>query len=133
MSSNRNQNILEHIISYCNDISHTLVRIHYNFQEFETDKDFKNSISMSLMQIGELSTHLSEDFKLSTKHEIPWGLIKGMRNHYAHGYAFMDNKEIFETAVNDIPELKLKCQQIIQEKQKEQNIKTDKTKKGFTI
>ena len=88
---------------------------------------------MSLMQIRELSTHLSENFKLSTKHEIPWGLIKGMRNHYAHGYAFMDNKEIFETAVNDIPELKRKCRQIIQEKQKEQNIKTDKTKKGFTI
>lgn len=113
MSNNRDQNILEHIVSYCDDIAHTLERVHNSFEEFEADKDFKNSISMSLMQIGELSTHLSEDFKLSTKSEIPWGLIKGMRNHYAHGYAFMDNKEIFETAINDIPEMKRKCQQMI--------------------
>lgn len=113
MNNNRNINVLEHIISYCNDIQHTLERIKYDFETFENDKDFKNSISMSMMQIGELSTHLTDDFKTETTKDIPWGLIKGMRNHYAHGYHFMDNKEIFETAVNDIPEVKRKCEKII--------------------
>lgn len=107
---NRDFNILEHIIQYCNDIETTLDRFGKDYAIFQSDKDFKNSISMSTMQIGELTTHLSEEFKRRTAKEIPWTLIKGMRNHYAHGYAFMDSKEIFETATTDIPGLKEKCE-----------------------
>lgn len=115
MSDNRNINILEHMISYCNDVENTLNRIGYSYETFLADRDFKNSISMSIMQIGELSTHLSDEFRSTTSKDIPWGLIKGMRNHYAHGYAFMDNREIFETAVDDIPYLKAQCEKLIQE------------------
>ncbi len=109
-------NVLEHIIKYCDDIAFTINRFGNDFSLFEKDLDYKNSISMSIMQIGELTTHLSDDFKRKTSKDIPWNLIKAMRNHYAHGYFFMDNKEIFETAIYDIPELKLKCIKILDEK-----------------
>lgn len=106
---NRDKNVLEHIIRYCDDIADTLTRFGADFAVFEQDKDYKNLISMSTMQIGELTTHLSDEFKRSTSNEIPWNLIKAMRNHYAHGYSFMDSKEIFETATTDIPGLREKC------------------------
>lgn len=106
---NRDKNVLAHIIQYCDDIADTLQRFGNEFSVFQQDKDFKNSISMSTMQIGELTTHLSDEFKRNTAGEIPWNLIKSMRNHYAHGYSFMDSKEIFETATTDIPGLKVKC------------------------
>lgn len=120
---NRDGNILEHIIQYCDDIANSLERFGNDYEVFQNDRDFKNSVSMSIMQIGELTTHLSDEFKKNTSKEIPWGLIKGMRNHYAHGYSFMDSKEIFETAINDIPFLKEKCQFLIsQHTKKEEDV-----------
>ena len=68
---------------------------------------------MSIMQIGELSVNLSEDFKDATRKHIPWSLIKGMRNHFAHGYAMMNKDDIWETAVKDIPNVLSFCNQLI--------------------
>lgn len=111
----RDKNVLAHIIQYCDDIASTLQRFGNDFSVFEKDKDFKNSISMSTMQIGELTTHLSDEFKKKTAGDIPWNLIKAMRNHYAHGYSFMDSKEIFETATTDIPGLREKCVHLLED------------------
>ena len=69
---------------------------------------------MSLMQIGEISAGLSDKFKLNTISKIPWDLIKGMRNHFAHGYASMEKSDIWETAVNDIPDLLNFCEYILE-------------------
>lgn len=115
---NRDINVLEHIVKYCDDIESTVNRFGKNFEIFESDTDYKNSISMSTMQIGELTTHLSDDFKKKTSSEIPWNLIKAMRNHYAHGYFYMDNKEIYETATTDIVGLKAKCLKFLEELKK---------------
>ncbi len=60
---NRDYSVLEHIVRYCDDIADTLNRFGDDYAIFQKDKDFKNSISMSTMQIGELTTHLSEEFK----------------------------------------------------------------------
>lgn len=112
---NRDINILRHILKYCDAINNTLQRFGADFATFEEDTDFKNSISMSIMQIGELSIHLSEEFKKKTSTEVPWNLIRGMRNHYAHGYSYMDNKEIFETATTDIKVIEKQCQFFLRE------------------
>lgn len=48
-------------------------------------------------------------FHKTSTTEIPWRLIKGMRNHFAHGYA-----DIFETATQDIPFLEQKFESILQ-------------------
>ncbi len=47
--------------------------------------------------------------------------MKGMRNHYAHGYAFMNSKEIFDTATTDIPGLKEKCEMLLKQLELENN------------
>jgi uncharacterized protein with HEPN domain len=47
---------------------------------------------MCIMQIGELANTLSDSLKNSTVGQIPWKQIKGMRNHFVHGYNTM-NKE----------------------------------------
>lgn len=41
----------------------TLERFGKDKSIFETDKDFRNSICMSLLQIGELTGHLPVDFR----------------------------------------------------------------------
>ena len=101
--------ILEHIRHYCIDVQETLERFGKDKAVFEMDKDFRNSICMSLLQIGELSGHLPEDFREATKATIYWPAIKGMRNLFAHNYGAMDIDRVWETAVEDIPMLLKFC------------------------
>lgn len=62
--------ILDHIRHYCKDAQDTLERIGKEKAIFETDRDFRNSICMSLLQIGELTGHLPGDFREATKSTI---------------------------------------------------------------
>lgn len=114
MYSNKDISIIQHMKEYCENIRSTINRFGNSFEAFSLDIDYRNSISMSIMQIGELTGHLSDDFKSQTGSEIPWRLIKGMRNHFAHGYAYMEKKDIFETATQDIPFLEHKFEDILQ-------------------
>ena len=106
---------IRHIRQYCEDISKTIFRFGDSFDMFSKDIDFYNSISMSIMQIGELVGGLSDNFKDTTRAQMPWRLIRGMRNHFAHGYATMDKSDIWETATKDIPNLLCFCERVIKE------------------
>lgn len=75
-----------------------------------SDVVIRNAISMAEFQIGELTGHLSDDFKEQTKEEIPWKKIRGMRNIFAHDYISMDAKQIWKVAVEDIPVLRKFCE-----------------------
>ncbi len=67
---NRNIDILEHIRDYCIDIGNTMQRFGNEKSVFEADMDYRNSICMSLLQIGELTGHLTEEFRDSTKERM---------------------------------------------------------------
>jgi len=102
-----------HIKRYCEDIAGTIKRFGDSYDTFTRDIDYFNSISMSIMQIGELLLGLSDKFKNATQTQMPWSLIKGMRNRFAHVYATMDKSDIWETAINDIPNVLCFCNRII--------------------
>lgn len=110
----KNIDILEHIRTYCEDIEATMERFGKDRAVFDTDRDYRNSVCMSLLQIGELTGHLSEDFREGTKQEIYWPAIKGMRNLFAHNYGAMDIERVWETALSDIPLLHAFCDKSIQ-------------------
>jgi len=121
----RDVEILMHIKRYSVDVSDAILRFGNSFKTFSEDVHFKNTISMSLLQIGELSTGLSEDFKDSTRAQIPWGLIRGMRNRFTHGYDSMEESYIWETATKDIPVLKEFCDRIISQEKEPQRFSID--------
>jgi uncharacterized protein with HEPN domain len=64
------------------------------------------------LQIGELTTYLSDDFK-QTYTGIPWKQIKALRNIVAHSYGKIDDESLWETITGDIPKLKDYCSEII--------------------
>jgi uncharacterized protein with HEPN domain len=107
---------LEHIIDYCEDIKDSLDRFGVDLDIFLFDRDFYNSISMSLLQIGELAKGLSDEVLSDASSEVSWRAIVGMRNHFAHGYGEMDPEIIFSTAVNNIPVLKSQLEEYLQDK-----------------
>lgn len=64
------------------------------------------------MQIGELTTHLTDDFK-QTYTGMPWIQIKALRNLVAHNYGKIDEESLWETVTGDIPKLKNYCSSIV--------------------
>lgn len=110
---NKNIDILEHIRDYCVDIESAIKRFGCEKSIFDIDRDYRNSVCMSLLQIGELTVHLTDNFKEETKEIIYWPAIKGMRNLFAHNYGAVDVERVWETAVSDIPLLHKFCEQTI--------------------
>lgn len=103
--------ILEHIRDYCIEIQNSIERYGNSFETFNEDKDYQRSVSFCILQIGELSSKLSQEYKEKTRNRIQWGPIKGMRNLVAHNYGSMSREVIWETAFNDIPVLKEFCEE----------------------
>ncbi len=61
MAFGKNQGILCHIVRYCNDITEDLSTIE-NYNEFFYNRMCKNSVGMSIAQIGVLAAHLSDEY-----------------------------------------------------------------------
>lgn len=60
---------------------------------------------MCIIQIGELANRISEETREANAN-IPWHAIRGMRNLYAHDYENVDLEIVWNTLLEDIPELK---------------------------
>lgn len=72
---------------------------------------------MNLWQIVELAGKLSDNFVAETKDTVDWRAIKNMRNMFAHDYGSMDIDRIWETAIDDIPELEAICSGFLEQDQ----------------
>lgn len=105
--SGRDKIIVLKMLEYCKEIqkAHTFFQ---NNEEFFFDLDFghvyRNSVTMPILQIGELAKHFSNEF-LKKYPEISWRQIKGMRDIFAHHYGSVDFKFVWHTSHEDIDEL----------------------------
>lgn len=111
---NRNADVLLHILSYCNEIEHTIRTFGREYDIFAGNSIYLNAVSMCVLQIGELTTHFTEDFK-ETYHEIPWNQMKALRNVVAHNYGKIEKEILWDTLLTDIPKLKNYCESIMKQ------------------
>jgi len=109
--NDRDKTVIKLIIGYCIKIEAAVVRFGDSYDNFTGDEIYRDVCAMYILQIGELTTLLSEDFK-STHTEIPWNEIKAMRNIVAHGYGKISVSTLWETVRMDIPMLKAYCEGI---------------------
>ncbi len=107
--------VLNKIIDRCKDVENSIQRFGDNYELFIEDKDYKNSVSMSLLQIGELIKNLSEDFRREYP-KVMWKEFAGMRDLFAHQYHKMDFEIIWNTAKKDVPVFKKYSLDIISNK-----------------
>ncbi len=105
---NRKTTILLHIQRYCTEIEENFKFFGTQIDTFKKNNIFRDSISMKIFQIGELTKELDKtykDFIKETESQIPWRNIIRMRELFAHHYGDMDLDIIFNTALKDIPKL----------------------------
>ena len=108
----RNIDILDKVVSYCNQIDEVNQHCGNSHEALETDSVYKNAVAMCILQIGELVGLLSDDFR-ETYDNVPWKDIRGMRNIAAHRYGSFDTGKLWETVTEDIPFLKQYCEEIV--------------------
>jgi uncharacterized protein with HEPN domain len=113
MAFSNDKQRIKAIIRYCNDIGKVTDNYSIDFDTFFADIRIQYSVSFAILQIGELATHLTKDFTDSTKSIISWRDIRGIRNHFVHGYDDMEPDAIWKTATKDIPELKRFCEEYL--------------------
>ncbi len=105
--NSRDEQIIKNILKYCDKINNTVHRFGSDFSVFCDDSDYRDSIAMNLLQIGELAGKFSQDYVSSSKQN--WRAIKNMRNMFEHDYGSMDIDRIWDTVIIDIPELESFC------------------------
>ena len=73
-------------------------------EDLEQNEVLVDSCLFRLIQVAESSDKLTPEFKASYS-TIPWRAMKGMRNRIVHEYGSADLSVVFDTVVNDIPQL----------------------------
>ncbi len=108
-----NEQLLEHMLSYIKQIEEANATFNASKEELKNNSVYRNAVALCILQIGELSNNLTEDYRNSTESQIPWKAVRGLRNIVAHHYGKIDYEILWETIEQDIPQLKNFCEQQI--------------------
>ena len=107
-----NKIVIEKMLGYCDDIKNYMNQVNATYEVYLTNKMFRYSCDMCVLQIGELTRRFSDDFKAQHS-EISWNKIKGMRNIFVHEYEEVDFETAWNALTQRIPELKAQLEKIL--------------------
>lgn len=108
----RDKGRLENIVDYSRNV--TMLIEGYSLDDFVADKRTYYSVMKNVEIVGEAAYMLSKAFKNSHP-ETPWSIVQGMRHVLFHDYANVETKELYNTAVNDIPVLRQQAERYLAE------------------
>ena len=106
----RDKGRLLDIIEYADNV--TMLIEGYDLQKLVADKRTYYSVVKNVEVVGEAAYMLTKAFK-RTHPVVPWKFIQGMRHFLVHDYATIDDKELYNTAINDIPVLRQQVAQYL--------------------
>ena len=92
----------EHLLAYTNDLS---------FDDFTADFMVVEACLYNIQVIGEAVTKIPDQIKTNEK-QIPWTLIKGMRNRLIHEYFGTDLQIVWNVIKKEIPSLQTKFKDV---------------------
>ena len=108
----RDKGRLEDIIEYADNV--TMLIEGHTLASMVADKRTLYSVMKNVEVVGEAAYMLSKAFKKAHP-ATPWKVVQGMRHVLVHDYACIDNKELYNTAVNGIPELREQVEKYLTE------------------
>lgn len=75
-----------------------------DLEELNKNEVLLDSMLFRLIQISENAKKLSDGFKEDNS-MVPWTAIYGLRNRIVHDYGNVELSIVYDTLINDIPEL----------------------------
>ncbi|PSR29501.1 Uncharacterized conserved protein, contains HEPN domain [Sulfobacillus thermosulfidooxidans DSM 9293] len=112
MPKRDNFSALTHIEEAVQRIRRWTERISY--QKFLDDEIRQSAVIRQLEIIGEATGRLTAEF-LRAHPNLPWNVMKSMRNLLIHGYDEVDIDMVWTTATEDIPHIHAPLQKLISE------------------
>ena len=91
------------------------MRFGAEFETFNNDIDYYNSVLMCIFQIGELVNKLSDSARSTLDGEVESHKIVAVRNRIAHAYDDLDRSVIWDIAVKRLPSLREFCEKQVAE------------------
>ena len=88
------------IRDYCLYIQNDMRALGNERSAFLASRTSQQSIAFSLLQIGELASGLSEEYRNATRNQMQWQPIRGLRNIIV---------QVWKIVTEDIPTLKVFC------------------------
>lgn len=110
--SRKDRVILQKVISEIDVGADMLGSVSY--EEFVSDEKLKRALCMTVINIGELIKNITDDVR-SKYSTVPWKAIAGMRDLAAHKYQTLRMEEVFKTAKDDFPVLRVELENILSE------------------
>ncbi len=107
--------LLGHILDEADFLIGTLRGIDH--EQFMADPMLTRAIARAIEIIGEAVTKLPPDL-LDRHPDLPWRQMVGMRNRLIHGYALVDYGIVWNVAKHEMPHLRLRFQQILEEEKR---------------
>lgn len=99
----RNIDRLRHILEQIDVLTEVVPTL--TFDTLDTDKVRYYGIVKMTEIIGEAAYKLTDDF-IDAHPEVPWKVIRGMRHYLVHEYYQVSKEGLWDTIVNDLPELR---------------------------
>lgn len=75
-----------------------------DFESFRRDQKTVRAVEMNFIIIGEAAAAIPDEI-MDDQPEVPWHLMRGMRNRLVHAYFAVDEQIMWDTLQTDIPEL----------------------------
>lgn len=113
--------VLELMLRHCNDIQEAVRIFGDDIEIFVSNRVYQHAVVDCLLQIGELTTHLSDEFKNETSGEVNWVGLKVFRNISAHRYTTLKFDQTWETMHSFLPQFIEFCKRLLSTKAEQTN------------
>ncbi|MBU1020258.1 MAG: DUF86 domain-containing protein [Firmicutes bacterium] len=89
------------------------------FEEFNHNQLVVDAVVFNLSQIGEISKYRISSHTKETNNHIPWNEMYGFRNRIIHDYDQINMNVVYDTIIEDLPQLLKQLIQMMNENEKQ--------------
>ena len=83
-----------------------------DYETFKTDDKSIRAVEMNFIIIGEAASKIPDEIEEKYP-DIPWALMRAMRNRIVHVYFNVDEKLMWDTVQNDLPPLVAELEKLL--------------------
>ena len=76
-----------------------------SLEDFKDNEMLKRAVCMTVINIGELIKNITDETKQKNK-QVPWKAAAGFRDIAAHKYQTLKMEDVYQTVIQDFPELR---------------------------